>query len=413
MDSISDRLKSLGVQLGPKNVSPEPTSHTLDNWPIEKVVPGHEHPTIFGPAFVTEQEFGLDYAHGLIHLHTFPKLNMLAQWGRTPHVPHLSAQQIVFLDTETSGLAGGTGTYAFMVGLGFFCPSSFKVLQFFMRDPSDEAAILAALVELLAPFHAIVTFNGKSFDVPLLKTRFLMNGIAEPFSTLEHLDLLHLARRLWRSRLESRAMGDLEKEIIGFFREQAEVPGYLIPQYYFEYLRTRDSRPLSGVFYHNAIDIVSLAALFVHMADILEAPQKTVLPSLDIAAIARLYEESGRLEDAAILFEYSLTQGLPQDFYISTLQRFAILRRKQGKMDLAVSLWGKAAEQNYMPAFIELAKYYEHTLKDYDSALSWTKQAVSGLRRLNLSRSQVQFWEDEFNKRIDRLLKKIDRSTRI
>jgi uncharacterized protein len=403
MDSISNRLKSLGVSLGSRDLTPRPPKIDSENWPVEKVISGFDHPTIYGSAYITYREFGPDYSHGKIHLHSMPGLKMLAEWGRTPNIPSLPLNQIAFLDTETSGLAGGTGTYAFMIGLGFFTDHSFKVVQFFMRDPSTETALLAALVEWMAPFRAVVTFNGKSFDIPLLRTRFTLNGISDPFSSLEHLDLLHLARRLWRNRLESRAMGDLEKEIIGFFREQDEVPGFLIPQYYFDYLRSGDSRPLAGVFYHNAFDIVSLAALFEHMAAILEKPHEASLPSLDIVAIARLYEEAGRLEEAAGLFEVSLGEGLPQQFYVNTLERFATLRRKQGRIDLAVGLWMKAAEQDDILAYVELAKIYEHTLKNIDVALNWSRQGNIKTHELKMPRYQVQFWEDEFIKRIRRL----------
>lgn len=409
MDSISNRLKSLGVHLGTRNIS-QHQQVSGEIWPVEKVISGFDHPTIYGPAFITVREFGPDYSHGNIHLHAMPGLHMLAEWGRTPNVPSLPLDQIAFLDTETSGLAGGTGTYAFMIGLGFFTDHSFKVVQFFMRDPSSEVALLAALVEWMAPFRAVVTFNGKSFDLPLLRTRFTLNGISEPFSALEHLDLLHLARRLWRNRLESRAMGDLEKEIIGFFREQDEVPGFLIPQYYFDYLRTGDSRPLAGVFYHNVFDIVSLAALFEHMAAILEKPHEASLPSLDIVAIARLYEEAGRLEEAADLFEASLGEGLPHQFYVNTLERFATLRRKQGRLDLAVTLWIKAAEKDDISAYVELAKIYEHTLKNIDAALDWSRLGNLKTRDLKLPRYQAQIWEDDFSKRIRRLEAK---STRI
>jgi tetratricopeptide (TPR) repeat protein len=281
------------------------------------------------------------------------------------------------------------------------------VVQFFMRDPSGEPALLAALHEWLTPFQALITFNGKSFDLPLLNTRFAINGLSSPFSAYEHLDLLHLARRLWRDRLASRAMGDLEKEIIGVIREQEDVPGYLIPQYYFDYLRTGDARPLEGIFYHNGQDIVSLAALFNYMASILEAPRRDPLPSLDIVSIARLYEELGYLEQAAELFERSLLQGLPQDFFIKTLHRFALLRRKQGNLELSVQLWQKAAEHHDLDAHIELAKYYEHQLKDIIEALRWSNQAMQELYGSVYPEYYLRNMAGELKKRIQRLESKV------
>ena len=404
-----ERLKALGINLGPKNIAPPADEKDLGEIPIEKVISGQELSTIYGETFITIQDFPHPYQHGAIDLSHIPDLKIIAEWGKSPRIKEIDIQKIGFLDTETSGLAGGTGTYAFLIGLGYHIQGYFRVVQFFMRDPSREPTLLAALDEWLTPFQALVTFNGKSFDIPLLKTRFSINGLTPPFSTYEHLDLLHLARRLWRDRLASRAMGDLEKEIIGFIRDKEEVPGYLIPQYYFDYLRTGDARPLEGVFYHNAQDIVSLAALFNYMASILEAPHRDPLPSLDVVSIAKLYEELGYLEQAAELFERSLSQGLPQDFFIKTIHRFALLRRKQGNLELWCSSWQKAAEYHDLDAHIELAKYYEHQLRDILEALRWSNKAMQELSGLGLSGIFRRNMTGELKKRIQRLENKAGR----
>jgi len=398
-----ERLKALGINLGTKNIAPPAVEKSPGVVPIEKVINGQELSTIYGETFIAIQDFPHPYQHGAIDLSHIPDLKIIAEWGKSPRIKEIEIQKIGFLDTETSGLAGGTGTYAFLIGLGYHIKGYFRVVQFFMRDPSGEPALLAALNEWLTPFQALITFNGKSFDVPLLNTRFSLNGITSPFKSYDHLDLLHLARRLWRDRLASRALGDLEKEIIGFIREQEEVPGYLIPQYYFDYLRTGDARPLEGVFYHNAQDIVSLAALFNYMASILEAPERDPLPSLDMVSIARLYEELGYLEQAAELFEHSLSQGLPQDFFIKTLHRFALLRRKQGNFELSAQLWQKAAEHHDLDASIELAKYYEHQLRDILEALHWTHIAMQELSGPAYPEYYRRNMTGELRKRIQRL----------
>ena len=275
-----------------------------------------------------------------------------------------------------------------------------------MRDPSQEPALLAALSEWLTPFQAIVTFNGKSFDLPLLNTRFTMNGLTPPFAPLAHIDLLHLARRLWRDRLPSRALGDLEREIAGFIREQDEVPGYLIPQYYFDYLRTKDARPLGGVFYHNVIDIASLACLFTFTANLIANPEMAVVHTLDLAAIARLYEELGHLEQAAALFERCLEEGLPEENYIKTIERFASIRKRQGRPELAAQLWIYAAEKQHLPAFIELAKYYEHTMIDLAQAEDWVAKALNLINVQSLPGYLRKMYQEELVHRLERLEKK-------
>jgi len=403
MESLSDRFKLLGVKLGAaSNPMPE-KKDAPEAWPIEKVVSGQDYPVHNGSSFTTIRTFHQDYLHGAMQLFSKPDLRVLSEWGRSVEFAQIPLTRIAFLDTETSGLAGGTGTYAFLVGIGYFTDTDFHVKQFFMRDPLEEPALLSAMIEWLDKFQAIVTFNGKSFDVPLLKTRCLLNAAMPPFDNLAHIDLLHLARRLWRDRLESRALGDLEREIIGFIRDQEEVPGYLIPQLYFDYLRTGDARPLAGVLYHNAIDIVSLAVLFGFMASILENPRQAALPSLDMAAVARLYEDIGRLEEAAELYEVCLASGLPETVFFNTITRFAQLRRKQGRLDLSASLWEKAAQRGFLPAYIELSKFFEHNQKNYRAALDNLSQALIALRGQRLPKYQMQIWEEEIARRTARV----------
>lgn len=202
-------------------------------------------------------------------------------------------------------------------------------------------------------------------------------------------------------------MGDLEKEILGFFRDQDDVPGYLIPQYYFDYLANGDARPLAGIFYHNVFDIVSLAALFEHMSGILEHPEPTNLHSLDVVAVARLYEENGRFEEAADLYEAGLSSGLPETIFFSTIERFANLRRRQGRFDLAACLWEKAASLGNLEACKELSKVLEHNLKRPSEALGWVQKGLEYLQCTRMPRYQIQLWQDDFNKRLERLGKKV------
>ncbi|HEX7589182.1 MAG TPA: ribonuclease H-like domain-containing protein, partial [Anaerolineae bacterium] len=287
----------------------------------------------------------------------------------------------VFLDTETTGLAGGSGTYAFLVGVGRYDGETFRLLQFFMRDPIEEPALLAALTELLAPLDALVTFNGKAFDVPLLNARYITNRAATPFKSVPHLDLLPLARRLWRDRLESRALKSLETHILGVARSEEEVPGFLIPQIYFDYLRNGDARPLKRVLYHNAMDVVAMAALLGHIAQMLDNPIEFATEhGLDIISIGKLFEDLGRLDDAARIFARGLEFDLPEESFRQTSQRLAIVHRRRGEMPAAIELWRDAAGHRQIYAHVELAKYYEHKARDYDQAAEWTRSAITIVR---------------------------------
>jgi uncharacterized protein YprB with RNaseH-like and TPR domain len=318
--------------------------------------------------------------HGCVLLRSQYQRKMIAEWGHSKKTELVDHKYIYFLDTETTGLAGGVGTFAFLVGVGHYTDDGFHLTQFFLKDPQDENALLDALSTYLYECQVLVTFNGKTFDVPLLNTRYALQGLTSPVNNLEHLDLLHLARRLWRDRLPSRALNYLEVNILGASRSQDEVPGWMIPEIYFEYLRTRDAHPLQGVFYHNAMDILSLAALFSHTTGLLEEPFSLLpQPGLDLVALARLYEDLGHLDTAIRLYESGLEQGLPEDFLWSTIDRFAILFKRQKDWPQALNLWRKAAEHGQISAFTEIAKYYEHEENDIAQAITSTQAAIERL----------------------------------
>ncbi|HAX69927.1 MAG TPA: hypothetical protein DCY14_09990, partial [Anaerolineae bacterium] len=268
MPSLADKLKSLGVKTAKSlPTPPKPESRT-----IESVVAGSVHSTPRGETFISQQAFGSDYLHGQVSPYSPFPLSFISQWANDPRIAEMPIHKFAFLDTETSGVSGGTGTVAFLVGAARFMDGQFVLRQFFLRDPSEEPAMLEALIHFLAPCEGLVTFNGKSFDAPLLVTRYSLNRIPVPFKDYSHIDLLPLARRLWRDRLPSRALKYLEEHVLGFTRSSEEVPGYEIPWLYFDYLRTGDARPLGGVFYHNAMDVVAMAALLGHVSELLADP---------------------------------------------------------------------------------------------------------------------------------------------
>jgi uncharacterized protein len=401
MDSISDKLRSLGVKVGTKEFN---LSKPNDDYPIDKVVSGGFQSTIFGDVFSVKASYPSDYKHGNGTLLVNDSLKIMAEWGQVNRLAQSDQNNFIFLDTETSGLAGGTGTFAFLIGLGRFKDNEFQLFQYFLRDPSEERALLTAINEFFLPDQAIVTFNGKSFDIPLLNTRYTLQAITSPFNHILHLDLLPLARRLWRDRLPSRALGYLEANVLGAFRTMDEVPGWLIPQYYFDYLRSGDARPLQGVFYHNAMDILSLAALFSHTNSLLADPLAVVdQPGLDLVALGRLFEELGYVDISIKLFERGLDTGLPDEFLWQTVERFAALYKKERDWESAIRLWHRAAEHGDLYAFIELAKYHEHIVKDPLEAARWTQSAINHLISGNFPRYLQKQLLQDYDHRLKRL----------
>lgn len=402
MPSLSDKLKSLGVQVGAKNLaSPKPRNENK----IEQVLPGRRHQTSAGETYIVETLYNLDYAHGKAPVRGLGALDNLAAWAREDRLCKCQPEGFAYLDIETTGLMGGTGTYAFLIGAGKLTPDGFILAQFFMRDPREEPAQLMALEEFLAPCEAVVTYNGKAFDVPILNTRYITQGWLSPFLSLAHVDLLPLARKLWRDRLPSRTLGNIETSILGAHRAAEDVPGWMIPQLFFDYLRDGDARPLVGVFYHNAMDVVAMAALLNHMTHLLADPlQVSVENNVDLIGLGRFYEDLGRIEEAADLYRRGLDQGLPEEVFWATLERLSFIHKRAGVYEKAIHLWEQAAEHKHVFAHIELAKYYEHHVRDVEAALTWTQSALEALNTYPYGIRQQ--WLGELEHRQARLVRK-------
>jgi len=438
MASLADKLKSLGIKVGTSDL-PVPAPKAKTNIPIEEALDGRWIETRRGQAFVSESVYPLTYQHGILPLSSLAPLHNLGEWANDPRIKDLPLTKFAFLDTETSGLSGGTGTYAFLVGVGRFLSTDsfadsrmrtdlstdsftdsrtgtdksaedleFRLRQFFMRDPAEEAALLEAIIDFLAPCEALVTFNGKAFDAPLLVTRYALHSIPVPFKGYAHVDLLPLARRLWRDRLPSRALKYLEEHVMFAPRSLEEVPGYEIPWLYFDYLRTGDASPLKGVFYHNAMDIVAMTALFSHTASMLANPHTTDLEhGLDVLALARLFEDLGKWDDAARLYERGLETTLPEAGFAEALRRYSALQRRRGDLESAVKLWERAAGEGHVYAHVELSKHHEHRKRDHSEAYRWAKSALELAQAPSLPSYIRQYWLDEISHRLERLEKKI------
>ena len=405
MPTLTDRLKSLGVKIGAKDLpSPQPGN----SFPVEEIIAGRFLETGNGATYLIEEDFPDSYLHGKVKLDRNTQSKIMAEWAGDLEIIERKPETLVFLDTETSGLAGGTGTFAFLIGVGRYTEQGFHLAQFFMRDPLEESALLLALEEFIAPCQTIVSFNGKAFDVPLLNTRYTLQGWKSPFNNYAHVDLLHLSRRLWRDRLPSRTLANLEVQILQVSRTDEEIPGWMIPQLYFDYLRDGDARPLKRVFYHNAMDVISLVALLNHTSILLENPlNQPTIEYIDLSAIARLLEDLGHTERATQLYELCLQSELPQDVYNDTLYRLAFLHKRNNNYLAAVPLWEQATARNQIYAYEELAKYYEHHIQNLDAALSWTMLALdyigsSSFLELDNIQSKI-----EFQHRLERLQRKI------
>ncbi len=413
MTNLSDKLKALGVNVGAQDI---PAKESRQNNNLEKVIPGNRVHNHFGEVFSVDSTFPHTYQHGNNQILFKAPLEGMSFWVGNDRLSNLNPHSFAFLDIETTGLSGGTGTYAFLIGVGRFEAEIFHLAQYFMIDPAEEAAQLASLEEFLAPCEAIVTYNGKSFDIPLLTTRYIQHGWRTPFEDQVHVDLLHLSRRIWKVRLPSRTLGNLEVQILGSQRTEEDVPGWIIPQLYFDYLRSGDANPLKGVFYHNAMDILSLTALFNRTSQILANPLLELQQhGADLLSLARLFEDLGDHETAISLYIHGLehidtkNELIPKDILIRSILRLAQIYKRQGDDETASKLWEEAAHFKDIEAYEELAKLHEHRLKNIDQAIKWTDEAIYTLSDPKFNSYEVKYWLPRIKHRSARLQQKLKR----
>ncbi len=294
----------------------------------------------------------------------------------------------LFLDTETTGLAGGTGTYAFLVGLAWWDSGGLQVEQLFLRDLHEEYSLLEELAARLADRPVLVTFNGKTFDWPLLENRFTMTRTIRVPQLTAHLDLLHPARALWRFRLGSVRLVELERHVLdpsrlGWHRED-DVPSAMIPQYYFEYLRGAPGQPLAGVVKHNQMDLRGLAALFAKINSLLDSQETgfAQTDSLDLFGLSKFLHRKGEKDLAHSACASALDAGLPEEYRPGATRELALMAKRRGERERAAALFHELVTdpQETIFACEQLATYYERHIRDFPRALEFAQLGLKMLR---------------------------------
>ncbi|MCS7055337.1 MAG: ribonuclease H-like domain-containing protein [Thermoflexales bacterium] len=369
---LRERLRRLGAH---KNISPiKPSRPALQADHVGAVARAQLEPlrTPFGWAYVSRSAYVRTHRHGdrpldaaLCHL---PKL--LAKLALGSDVEEVDVGQALFLDTETTGLNGGAGTLAFLVGMGYFDGAQFVVEQFFLRDPAEESAMLYEVGRRIRDRRHVVTFNGQAFDVPLLESRFILSRIAPPFADKHHLDLLLPARRIWRGSLESCSLSSLEFHLLGVRRGQRDVPGAVIPFLYREYLATGGgdlNEDMQRVMYHNEADLLSMVTLVARLADAVTHPQDAI----EHFNAARFYERIGDYDAAERSY-----RAAASDLPASALRHVARFMQRRGHSTDALAIWERLAESDDVEGLIEVAKYYEWRACDPKRALAFARRAM-------------------------------------
>ncbi|MCP5120629.1 MAG: hypothetical protein GY953_58290 [bacterium] len=364
--------------------SPPPVYGRAESAPesyfIHEYMSGEVVETEHGKHFETERLFERHKLHGSMDIASLEALppDLLGPISGDEITPAPPARW-AFLDTETTGLAGGSGTYAFLIGVGRITEDGFRVRQFFMRDYGEESSLLDALTRHLREFDTLVTYNGKTYDVPLLETRYRMSRLKGPFTRLGHLDLLYGARRIWKLRYESCRLVELERQIFGVERE-GDIPGEMIPYVYFEYLRRHEAARLVPIFHHNAIDILSLACLTGIVPYAFRSPTDTPLThGAELVGLARWLVKAESHDQALALLRRAVETEIPDELLFRTLWDIASIEKKLHRPDAALAIFADLSNCHNpyrAQALVELAKHYEHREKNYVMALDMTRTAI-------------------------------------
>lgn len=355
--------------------------------------------------------------HSLANKHGHIALEQLVKTA--PALSAISANQtdvtcenMLFFDTETTGLGIGAGNVPFMLGFGYFRDDEFVIEQCVMRNPGDEPAMLHYFQGVLAQYTHLVTYNGRTFDWPVLKNRFIMNRMSLDDVHIAHMDFLYPARSLWRRVLPSCSLGTVEGERLGVNRED-DVPGSMAPTLYLQYLSSGDASPLEGVFRHNEADLLSLAGLATLLSGVLLGSLTlTRMSSEEVLRLGMWFDKLGRTQLADQAYDELLKRPTPS-IRTQLLTLADIMKRRRRYQD-AVRLWQETVKQGVLRSepYIELAMYYEHHAKDFACALNYAEQAKEHVLRRRTMAGPISAKQrealSEIDRRIARLQRKLD-----
>jgi uncharacterized protein YprB with RNaseH-like and TPR domain len=353
---------------------------------------GDELSTPHGIAFRLEEHYAPGFDHGSGRLEELSALDaalvaeVAFRTGRRA-VPH---DRMAFIDTETTGLAGGAGTLVFLVGVGTFDETGFRLRQYFLRDPSEESAMLFALRGDLEDADCFVTFNGRVFDIPLLEMRYVM-GLRSSWELTKRaqIDLLPISRRLWRNELPDCSLSTIERHVLGVRRTHEDIPGAQIPGMYLDFLRTRDGSQMSRVLYHNALDVLSLVTLTAQAVGRHQAARLGNLSSAEALAVARWHQRAGRTSESLHAYRVAI-KSESRHVQLEALRRYTTyLKRldRHAQAEESWRLWHQIAPHDPTPC-VEMAKLYEWQTPNLFQAQHWALEALHCLTE----------WRDDWRK---------------
>lgn len=361
-------------------------------------------------------KYPLEHKHGLL---AFSELAPIVhKWNQTDFEHPLSsrgrgASELLFFDTETTGLGGGVGNTIFLLGVAKVLEDGIEVKQYFLPQPGCEVALYHHFLTDVTDMKNLVTYNGKAFDWPQVKTRHtLVRDRVPKLPPFGHFDLLHASRRLWKRKLESVKLSLVEEHILGVHREE-DTPGYLAPMLYFEFIREQDPDIIEGIFKHNELDVLSLVLLYIHISKFILEPDDFSPSEMELFEMARWFEAVNH--DSSAIECYNKVIKLNGIHKNEARNLLAGILKKQKQLDVAVILWEELCAEVETDLIdpkilVELAKVYEHHFKDYEKAIHYADLAYKNYKTgVMLARKELDD-KLQFVRRIERLENKISHS---
>jgi uncharacterized protein len=412
MTTLSDRLRGVIGHIGPPKGANDDDDQRRDRRQashdsIADILDGQWHERDGQRFLVVDRTYVPGYRHGSMVLAdglppsdgVWPRLSLLGTLAPS-HTRTLAPSHLFFIDLETTGIAGGAGTYAFLVGCAWFAGGTFRVRQFFLSSFTAERALLEAVGDVAATAGTVVSYNGKSFDLPLIETRFALHRLSSPFGGLPHIDMLHPARRMWRvpdmsARYAAQELGHrqkdvpytcrlstLEQQLCGYVRE-GDVAGFEIPARYFRYVHSGDARPLAAVFEHNRLDLLSLALVTARAGQLLDDGAPAARSAREALGLGRLYERGGMMTEAKSCFARAMDfEDADEELRAEALRAYAIVARRLRQYDDAAEAWQRVLGLAVCPRPIEreaseaLAVHLEHRRRDLGSARHFAQRLL-------------------------------------
>ena len=400
--SIREQLERIEQRSSRRPVPRDGASERARPPRLKEVLQGREVSTPLGVCYEVKTAYRESFRHGDHRIGAFRDVDMEALGLFCGGVDGLDAkaEDFLFMDLETTGLSLGTGTYGFLIGLGYFREGTYHIHQLFLRDFDEEPAFLCRAQQIMAPFRHLVTFNGKTFDIPLLEVRFMMCSQPETLREKASWDLLYPARRLWYDRLEDCRLETIERERLGVAREGQDIAGDQIPRTYFRYVHDGDARDMDRIVYHNTMDVLTMTALAVHMDESLKEkdPART-----NLFSVGKYYEKQGIQGMGTEFFEAASSQGPSHQEKDRALFHLAMQHRRGGRFEDAVRIWKGLVEREgygFLACCVEIAKHLEHRTREYDQAIGLVLHA---LERVGPEEDRVRA---DLDKRLSRLKRK-------